>query len=71
MCQDFTSARLFSKTEEGTLIHVVKSSDSVLCSESETIILLATTKGKDSSNKYIRIAVVHGCYYILVALLKF
>ena len=52
MSQDFTSARLFSKTEEGTGFHAAKSFDSVLCSKSERMIFLATTKEKDSSNKY-------------------
>ena len=52
MCHHFTSARLFSKTEEGTRFHAAKSFDSFLYSKSEAMIILATTKGKNSSNKY-------------------
>ena len=61
MCLDFTSVGLFSKTEEGTgfhadkegtASHAAKSFDSVLCSKYETMMFFATTKEKDSSNKY-------------------
>ena len=38
--------------EEGTGFHTAKSFDSVLCSKYETMMFLATRKGKDSSNKY-------------------
>ena len=48
MRQDFTSAGLFSNTEEETGFHATKPFDSVL----ETMMFLATTKGKDSTNKY-------------------
>ena len=48
MCQDFTSAGLFSKTEEGTGFHGAKS---FLMLKSEAMMSLATTK-KNSSNKY-------------------
>ena len=49
MCKDFTSAGLFSKTEEGTGLYGAKS---FLMLKSETMMSLATTKEKDNSNKY-------------------
>ena len=45
------SAGLFRNTEEETEFHAAKSFDSVLCSKSEIMILLATIKGKDSSDE--------------------
>ena len=48
----FILAGLFSKREDGTGLHAAKSFDSVLCIKSETMMFLATTNGKDSSNKY-------------------
>ena len=57
MCQDFPFVGLFSKTEEGTGFHSAKSFDRVLCSKSET--------------QVVSLAVVHGCYYFLVAQLNY
>ena len=52
MRQDFTSAGLFSNTDEETWFHASKPFDSGLCNKPETVMFLTTTKGKDSTNKY-------------------
>ena len=61
MSQDFTSIGLFSKTEGGTGFHEVKLFDGLLFSKSETMMFLAVTNWKDSSNKVVRVAAHHVC----------
>ena len=71
MCRDFAFAWPFGKTEVGNVFHTAMSFDSVPCIKSETMIFLATRKGKDSISEEVRIAVVHGCYYFSVAKFNF
>ena len=57
LSKDFTSAGLSSKTKEGTGFHAAKSFDHVFYRKSKTMMFLTTTKWKDNSNKYVRVAV--------------
>ena len=52
-----------ARQEEGTGFHAAKSFDNLLCSKSE-MMLLATTKEKDSVTNTVRVAVLHVCLYI-------
>ena len=55
MIHDFISTGLFSKTEEGTRFHSAKSFDSVLCSKSKTIMILAIAQGEVNTVKCVSI----------------